>query len=178
MTTLDERLFASTVATLELFSVYVGARLHLFDVLAEQGPMTAIQLAAAADIHPRYAREWLEQQAVAGLLSVEDVGQPADQRIFALPAEHRAALVDVDELAHLAPLAHMVVGVAGVLDRVVDAYRTGEALLLPPTIVSVETVAAAESAAALVATPGPTHPVEPWLVEVDGTVVVRADLPS
>ncbi|MEO7235306.1 MAG: NUDIX hydrolase [Lapillicoccus sp.] len=59
-----------------------------------------------------------------------------------------------------------------------DAYLTGEALLLPPTIVSVETVAAAESAAALVATPGSTHPVEPWLAEVDGTVVVRVDLPA
>ncbi|MEP6631022.1 MAG: NUDIX hydrolase [Lapillicoccus sp.] len=59
-----------------------------------------------------------------------------------------------------------------------DAYLTGEALLLPPTIVSVETVAAAESAAALVATHGSTHPVEPWLAEVDGTVVVRVDLPA
>ncbi len=59
-----------------------------------------------------------------------------------------------------------------------DAYGRGEALLLPPTIVSVETVAAASSAVALVATPGSTQPIEPWLAEVDGTVVVRADLPS
>jgi 8-oxo-dGTP pyrophosphatase MutT (NUDIX family) len=59
-----------------------------------------------------------------------------------------------------------------------DAYRAGEALLLPPTIVSVEAVAAARSAAALVATSGSTRPVEPWLVEVDGTVVVRAPLPD
>lgn len=59
-----------------------------------------------------------------------------------------------------------------------DAYATGEALLLPPTIVSVETVAAATSARALVGAPGSTQPIEPWLVEVDGTVVVRADLPS
>lgn len=59
-----------------------------------------------------------------------------------------------------------------------DAYATGEALLLPPTIVSVETVAAATSARALVGAPGSTQPIEPWLVEVDGTVVIRADLPS
>jgi len=59
-----------------------------------------------------------------------------------------------------------------------DAYATGEALLLPPTIVSVETVAAATSVRALVGAPGSTQPIEPWLVEVDGTVVVRADLPS
>ena len=59
-----------------------------------------------------------------------------------------------------------------------DAYATGEALLLPPTIVSVETVAAATSAQALVATSRSTQPIEPWLVEVDGEPVVRTDLPD
>jgi hypothetical protein len=34
--------------------------------------LTAPQLADAAAIHPRYAREWLEQQAVAGYLIVDD----------------------------------------------------------------------------------------------------------
>jgi len=57
-----------------------------------------------------------------------------------------------------------------------DAYATGEALLLPPTIVSVETVAAARSAEALVQTPGSTQPIEPWLVEIDGRPVLRTDL--
>ena len=59
-----------------------------------------------------------------------------------------------------------------------EAYATGEAMLLPPTIVSVERVAAATSARALVATPGSTRPIEPWLAEVDGTVVVRTDVPA
>ena len=59
-----------------------------------------------------------------------------------------------------------------------DAYRTGGALLLPPTIVSVETVAAATSATALVGTPGSTQPIEPWLVEVDGVPVIRVDVPG
>ncbi len=59
-----------------------------------------------------------------------------------------------------------------------DAYRSGEALLLPPTVVSVERVAAAESAAGLVATPGSTQSIEPWLVEIDGEPVVRASLPD
>ena len=34
---------------------------------------TATELAAAAGIAPRYAQEWLEQQAVAGVLDVDDV---------------------------------------------------------------------------------------------------------
>ena len=122
---LDERLLASATATLELFSVYIGTRLNLYAVMAEQGAMNACRLAEAAGIDARYAREWLEQQAVAGLLCVDDATQPAEERTFALPAEHRGALVDVDDLAHLAPLAQMVVGVAGVLDLVVDAYRSG-----------------------------------------------------
>lgn len=58
-----------------------------------------------------------------------------------------------------------------------EAYASGEALLLPPTIVSVEAVGAAVSAASFVAESRPAAPIEPRLVEVDGIVVIRADLP-
>jgi 8-oxo-dGTP pyrophosphatase MutT (NUDIX family) len=61
--------------------------------------------------------------------------------------------------------------------ELLEAYRTGAALLLPPTVVSVETVAAASSAAGFVAMTRTTEPIEPWLVEVDGVPVVRARLP-
>ncbi len=58
-----------------------------------------------------------------------------------------------------------------------EAYATGEALLLPPTIVSVEAVGAARSAETFVAESWPPVPIEPRLVEVDGVPVMRADLP-
>lgn len=125
MTSLDERLLESITGTLELYGVYLGTRLQLYGALAEHGPLTAGELAKKAGIHPRYALEWLEQQAVAGFLTVDDAGRSATQRRFALPAEHVAVLAEADDPAHVAPLADLAVGIAGVLDEVVQAYRTG-----------------------------------------------------
>jgi len=124
-TPLDQRMLASATGTLELFGVYLGDRLGLYRALHDGGPHTPPTLAAACGIHPRYAREWLEQQAVAGFLAVEDPAAPADERRYALPAAHAGVLVDPGDPAHLAPLARMVVGIAGVLGEVVEAYRTG-----------------------------------------------------
>jgi 2-polyprenyl-3-methyl-5-hydroxy-6-metoxy-1,4-benzoquinol methylase len=125
ISTLDERLTEAATGTLELFGVYLGTRLGLYQALAEHGRLTAPQLAEAAGIHPRYAREWLEQQAVAGLLAVNDVTRPADERRYRLPVAHAGVLADPDDPSHVAPFADMVVGIARALDEVVDAYRTG-----------------------------------------------------
>jgi 2-polyprenyl-3-methyl-5-hydroxy-6-metoxy-1,4-benzoquinol methylase len=124
---LVERLFAATIDALELSTVYLGSELGLYRALAERGPLTAPALADSAGIAPRYAREWLEQQAVAGLLDVADAtGEPgADERRYRIDAEHARVLVDPDDAAHVAPFAHMLAGIGQVLPRLVDAYRTG-----------------------------------------------------
>lgn len=71
---------------------------------------------------------------------------------------------------------------ADVADWVVPAalladLEAGRATMLPPTVVTVESVAAAASAEAFVARAGSTRAVSPDLVDVDGTIVLRADLP-
>src|SRR5919108_6195027 len=38
---------------------------------------------------------------------------------------HADVLVDPDDPAHVAPFAHLLAGIGGVLPRVADAYRTG-----------------------------------------------------
>lgn len=122
---LTQRLADATIGTLELYAVHLGRQLGLYECLDRHGPQTPPELARRAGIHPRYAREWLEQQAVAGYLVVAEPSADPDARRFALPAEHRGALVDPIDGDHLAPFAAMVVGVAGALDDVVEAYRTG-----------------------------------------------------
>jgi 2-polyprenyl-3-methyl-5-hydroxy-6-metoxy-1,4-benzoquinol methylase len=122
---LTERLFQSTIQTLELYGVYLGKRLGLYRALQVHGALTAPELAAAAGIAPRYAREWLEQQAVAGMLTVDDTLDEADARRFRLPSSHAAVLADDEDAAHVAPFAEMVVGIGGALPQVVEAYRTG-----------------------------------------------------
>lgn len=133
MTTIDpdarnalvERLFESTIGALELLSVHLGWRLGLYEVLAASGPLTAADLAAKAPIDARYAREWLEQQAVAGILVVETGSTVPEERRFVLPAAHAEVLADPENPAHVAPFAPMIVGIAGVLPEVVEAYRAG-----------------------------------------------------
>ena len=80
-----ERLFGSLLGTVEILSVYVGDRLGWYRSLADDGPASAVELAQRTDTHVRYAREWLEQQAVAGLLAVQSDGAP-DERRFTIPA--------------------------------------------------------------------------------------------
>jgi 8-oxo-dGTP pyrophosphatase MutT (NUDIX family) len=56
-------------------------------------------------------------------------------------------------------------------------YAEGEALLLPPTVVCCEQVAAAPTAAEFLAAPVTVAPVMPRPVEVDGVVMMRSELP-
>jgi len=122
---LSERLFEATIHTLELYGVYLGKRLGLYALLHAHGPLTAGALAAGAGIAPRYAREWLEQQAVAGFLAVDDASKPEHERSYRVPPEHLGVLVDADHPSHVAPFAEMVAGVGRALEAVVEAYRTG-----------------------------------------------------
>src|SRR5690606_34001626 len=125
---LSQRLMDHTIGSLELLAVHLGRRLGLYDVVDRQGPLSAPELAERAGIDARYAREWLEQQAVAGVLEVaapDDDETHPDRRRFGLPAAHRGALLDPVDSDHVAPFAAMIVAIAGVIDEVADAFRTG-----------------------------------------------------
>jgi 2-polyprenyl-3-methyl-5-hydroxy-6-metoxy-1,4-benzoquinol methylase len=122
---LAERLCGAALGALELFSVYLGAELGLYRALEGDQSLTFREVAERAGIAERYAREWLEQQAVAGLLDVEDVTADAAERHYGLPRDHARVLTHADDPAHVAPFAHMLVGIGQVLPRVVEAYRSG-----------------------------------------------------
>jgi len=71
------------------------------------GPLSSTELVETAAIVERYAREWLEQQAVAGMLTTDDAAAPA-ARHYRLPTEHAGPLADPDHPAHV---AHELAGV-------------------------------------------------------------------
>ncbi|MBA2718293.1 MAG: class I SAM-dependent methyltransferase [Chloroflexi bacterium] len=119
------RLFDASIGMFEVMSVYVGDRLGLYRALRDGGPATAAELAARAGIDERYAREWLEQQAVADLLDVDDTSAAADRRRYVLPDAYADALLDLDSPLSMAPLARSVVACAKVLPVLLDAYRSG-----------------------------------------------------
>ena len=122
---LGDRLFASLLGTLDVLTIHIGDQLGLYELLHRRGPLTAAEVADAAGIDARYAREWLEQQTVAGLVQTDDATASADQRRYLLDDEHAAVLCDRDSLTYLTPFARMVAAAAMRLPELLEAYRTG-----------------------------------------------------
>lgn len=118
---LADRVVAAAVGTAELQAIYLGDRLGWYRALADHGPLTATELADRTATIERYAREWLEQQAVAGYLEVDT---DSDRR-YTLSEEHAAVLVDPDSLLYVAPLARLFVATTISMPRLLDAYRHG-----------------------------------------------------
>jgi 2-polyprenyl-3-methyl-5-hydroxy-6-metoxy-1,4-benzoquinol methylase len=119
------RLFEASLGMLDILSVYLGDRLGLYRVLRDAGPATATDLAARAGIDDRYALEWLEQQAVTGILEVVDAAALPGDRRYRLPEVYFDALLNPDSPWSIAPLGRSVVACAKVMPLLLDAYRTG-----------------------------------------------------
>ena len=120
---LVERLSLDAIGAFDLFSVHIGERLGLYRALADKGPLTSSELAEAAGIHERYAREWLEQQAASDILAAE--GEDQGSRRFRLPEGHDEALLDVSSLNYIAPIARAVLASIRPIDALLEAMRTG-----------------------------------------------------
>src|SRR5690242_2688000 len=105
---LVERLFGAVLATIDVQSAYLGDRLGYYRALADAGPLTSSELAARTGTAERYAREWLEQQAVTGILRADadadaDADAEADARTrrYLLPEGHAEVLTDLLSPNHL-----------------------------------------------------------------------------
>ena len=118
-----KRCFESALGYFDIMSVYLGLRLGLYRALADRGPATSFELAERATIAERYAREWLEQQATRGILRA-DVS--VDPPRFSFPPGHAEVLLDRDSLSYLGAGVRQLMALRGVVDQVVDAFRTGD----------------------------------------------------
>jgi 2-polyprenyl-3-methyl-5-hydroxy-6-metoxy-1,4-benzoquinol methylase len=118
------RLFEAGLGAIELACVHLGVRLGLYRPLVGRA-LTSDELAAEAGIDARYAQEWCEQQAAAGLLTVDDADAAAGARRYTLPAGAEAVLLDPDSPAYLVPMGDLVAGVGRVLPALTRAYREG-----------------------------------------------------
>lgn len=125
------RLFESNLATYDLATIYIGEQLGLYAALAESGSSNAAQLAARTQTHERYVREWLEQQAITGILEVEDTQADPSARRYTLPGEHKEVLLNRDSLNYLAPLGRFTIGVLTGLPKLLQAFRSGGGVPYP-----------------------------------------------
>jgi 2-polyprenyl-3-methyl-5-hydroxy-6-metoxy-1,4-benzoquinol methylase len=120
---------------MELANVELGVRLGLYEALAGAGFTTPAELALSTGIAERYAREWLEQQAVAGVVEVEVEAEQAyaaaqtdaaeQKRRFKLPDAHAHVLIDDDSEACMKPCSAVVPWVGKALEIMVEEFRTG-----------------------------------------------------
>ena len=97
----------------------------------EDDGATASQLADATATDERYAREWLEQQAVASILDVDDAVAQPEQRRYRLPKGHDEVLLERDSLDYAAPLAQQMVSLTRPLAAVLEASRRAEGCPIP-----------------------------------------------
>lgn len=116
-----ERVVASMLGWAETLAFHVGDRLGWYRSLAEHGASTAEELAARTSTATRYAREWLEHQAVTGILLTDE----APERRYTLPPGAAEVLTDERSLAYSAPLGRMAAGAGAQIDALLDAYRSG-----------------------------------------------------
>jgi 2-polyprenyl-3-methyl-5-hydroxy-6-metoxy-1,4-benzoquinol methylase len=121
-----ERLFGSVLAAMDLQAVYLGDRFGYYRALADW-PLDSTELAARTGTAERYVREWLEQQAVAGILEATADADPGARR-FTLPAGHDEVLLDANSLNCFAPVVRFVVGALPMTSRLLEAFRTGDGI--------------------------------------------------
>jgi SAM-dependent methyltransferase len=119
-----ERMVGALIGTAEMMNVYLGDRLGLYAPLAE-GWLTSSELASKTGLAERYAREWLEEQAVAGFLDVDDVDKASADRRYVLGTEHAKVLLDRDSPTYFAAYARMFVAATQQLPALMQAFRSG-----------------------------------------------------
>ena len=98
--------------------VYLGDALSLYAAMRDAGPLTSDDLAARTGLQERWLREWLRQQAAAGIIDY------ADGR-FTLSPE--TALVLVDEANPFSMIGSFdgLPDRLAILPRIAEAFQTG-----------------------------------------------------
>lgn len=123
---LTGRLFQSFLGAGEAITVYIGDRLGFYKALEDGKAITPSGLAAQTNSHERYVREWLEQQAAAGILEVDNISAGPSGRRYRLPEGHADVLLNKDSLNYLAPLMRFIPATVGVMPNLLEAFQTGK----------------------------------------------------
>ncbi|WP_024874461.1 class I SAM-dependent methyltransferase [Saccharomonospora piscinae] len=107
----------------------LGDRLGLFDALARGGPMTARQLAEDTGLVERYVREWLLAMATTDYVTYDGSADGRTDNAHAryrMTPEQAEAFTNPDSPAYLAGAFQNLTAATRILDRLTEAFRTGE----------------------------------------------------
>jgi SAM-dependent methyltransferase len=98
----------------------IGHRTGLFDTMSTMASATVDEIATAAELHPRYVREWLSAMTMGGIV---DHDEEADT--FHLPAEHAGLLTRAAGPLNLTTFCQYIGLLGEVEDDVVHAFQNG-----------------------------------------------------
>jgi SAM-dependent methyltransferase len=121
-----ESVFGAALGAIDLTVMSLGRTHGLYAALrAEPDGLTAAQLAERTGVDTRYAQEWLEHQAVAGVLTTGNPSAAPGARRYSLPEAHAVVLLDEEHSAYSGALADVPPIIARSLEQVSTAFRTG-----------------------------------------------------
>ncbi len=110
-------------ATMSSLLVVIGDQLGLYTKLRDRGPLLPAELAKAARIGERYAREWLDAQAASGYLTYD----PTTGR-YGIGPEQAVAFCDPDSPAYLPGFFQVAAAMWASREPMTDRFKTGEGL--------------------------------------------------
>ena len=114
--------FGSLEGAMTAAMVYLGDRMGLFRVLAEQESVTSEELAGMTGLSERWLREWLHQQGAAGVLEYTGDGR------FSLAPEGVVVLADESHPAFGAGFFDSLPQQMAVLERLPESFQSGVGL--------------------------------------------------
>lgn len=103
--------------------IVIGDRLGLYKALADIGPCTSAELAAATGTAERYVREWLNAHAASFFITYD-----ATQQRYSLSPEQAMVFADEDSPAFIAGGFQAALAAGRIVDRATEAFRTGEGI--------------------------------------------------
>ena len=120
---LTGRFFMAALGAAELFTIHLGHVHGLWQAIDDAGSTTAVELADATGVELRYLVEWLQSQAISGLLDLggTDVGTAR----YSLAVGVREALVEETNPCYAGGIPAIPVAVGRAYPLVQAAFRTG-----------------------------------------------------
>lgn len=118
------RVFSNLQGAVTAGMIHLGDALGLYRALADAGePLDSAGLAARTGLHERWVREWVYNQAAAGI--VETVTAPTSAERFTISAEAAAVLADEEHPAFGMGMFHRLPETMAALRDLPQSFRTG-----------------------------------------------------
>lgn len=118
MVDIGNRIYAHVTGANVVALTVIGDRLGLFGALADHGPATSAELAAATSLNERYVREWANALVVTGYLDL------ADGR-YSMSKEMVFFLADEDSPGFTGGAHQLSFGALRNVPRLLEHFRTG-----------------------------------------------------